>query len=112
MVKWNAHLYSSGVHTLEVNVVDDEGKQRSVKLPVSFSRHLIELFFCLQLTQSFSLDGTRNQFDTMARLTLMSDATTIFKIFFGFAVSFCVVPLVFFRLWHTLIQGNEICTQF
>ncbi|XP_037042036.1 transmembrane protein 62-like [Bradysia coprophila] len=85
VVKWNPHLYASGVHSLEVNVVDGDGKQRLT-------------------TQEFSLDGTRTQFDTMARITLMSDATTVFKVFFGFAVSFCVVPLVFFRVWHILTQ--------
>lgn len=31
VVKWNPHLYSSGVHNLEVNIVDDNGKQRLVK---------------------------------------------------------------------------------
>lgn len=63
------------------------------------------VFIFKQVTQPFSLDGTRKDFDTLARITLMSDATMIFKILFGFAVSFCVVPLVFFRVWHILIRG-------
>lgn len=32
VVKWNPYLYSSGVHILEVNVIDDDGKQRLVKI--------------------------------------------------------------------------------
>ncbi|KAJ6645818.1 Transmembrane protein [Pseudolycoriella hygida] len=84
VVRWNPLLYAKGVHQLDVKIFDDSGKERFV-------------------TQSFALDGTRQEFDTLARLTLMSDVTTIFKSFFGFAVSLCVVPFLFFRVWHQLV---------
>lgn len=84
VVKWHPNRdYSHGLHKLEVRIRDRAGRLR-------------------QLNQPFSLDGTRVTFDLLARFVLMSDASVVFRILFGIALSLCVVPLCFFRMWHVL----------
>lgn len=81
--------YADGLHRLEVRVRDRVGRERHVEQP-------------------FSLDGTRVTFDLLARLVLMSDASVVFRWFFGVAVSVCVVPLCFFRAWHELTVRGRV----
>lgn len=56
--RWNPEDYSSGVHVIQVKVVDYDGRQRTVKQP-------------------FSLDGSKNDFKIFSKAILMLNATTI-----------------------------------
>lgn len=38
----------------------------------------------------------------------MSDASIIFRVLFGFSLSICIVPLVFFRGWHILTSSGRL----
>lgn len=89
VVKWQAETYHSGIHKLEVLVVDSAGNKKWVNQP-------------------FSLDGSRPSFDILARFVLMSDASTIFQILFAIALSSCIVPLIFLRCWHWLVVCGRL----
>lgn len=65
-----------------------------------------------QLTQPFKLDDKHHlTFGMLARFILMGDTSTLFKYFFAFALAICVVPLIFFRVWHALILAGKLNRQ-
>lgn len=88
-VPWNPLNYNHGKHEMELLVGDADGR-------------------IFHKIQTFALDGSRNQFDLMARFILMSDVTTVFQ--FGFVCAFvlCLVPLVWFKTWQLLIVTQKI----
>lgn len=84
-VPWKPQLYSRGKHNIEVFVGDKDGGV--------FTKE-----------QSFALDGSRVQFDFLARFVLMSDITTVFQVGFFVAFTICALPLVVFKIWQMLIK--------
>ncbi|GAB0096777.1 Neurotransmitter-gated ion-channel ligand-binding domain [Sergentomyia squamirostris] len=88
---WNPSRYYQGLHHLKVVVKDEEGRIRSI-------------------IQSFSLDGTSENFVTMSRFVLMTDACTIFQVFFGTMIAICLIPLTILRLWHMAVVRGK-CTR-
>lgn len=58
VVKWNPKIYSIGMHTIELYVRDEHGREKT------YSQPLI-------------LDDTRLGFNLLPRLALMTDASTI-----------------------------------
>lgn len=91
-VPWHSDLYSHGKHKIEVLIGDKEGR--------IYNRE-----------QFFSLDGSRNQFDFLARFVLMSDITTVFQLAFFMAFTLCFMPLAAFKSWQLLIRCklNKFC---
>lgn len=84
-VPWDASKYAHDKHAIELLIGDADGR-------------------IFQQEQTFALDGSRNQFDFLARFVLMSDITTVFQIFFAAAFVVCLTPLVVFKTWHLLIK--------
>jgi hypothetical protein len=84
VVPWNPAQFSHGKHSLELLVGDDDGR-------------------IFNEVQIFSLDGSRNQFDFLAKFVLMSDITTVFQVAFFMAFVLCLLPLVIFKVWQLLI---------
>lgn len=60
---WNPNIYLNGLHTLQVHVRDTMGREITVSQP-------------------FSLDGSRTDFKTLAKIVLMMDASKIVFISF------------------------------
>lgn len=89
VVPWNPEHYHEGLHFITVIVVDKNDRENKV-------------------TQPFRLDEKQTvYFDTLAQFVLHTHAITIFKSLFWFSIALCVAPLIFFRIWHELIKGNE-----
>lgn len=84
-VPWHPGRYSHGKHRIELIVGDASGR-------------------IFQHQQVLSLDGTRIQFDFLARFVLMSDITTVFQISFFLAFLVCLLPLVVFKVWQMMIK--------
>lgn len=85
VVPWSPQKYSHGKHQIDLHVEDGDGR-----------------VFTNQ--QQFALDGTKMQFDFLARFILMGDLTTIFQIGYIFALFVCTLPLVTFKLWQILLK--------
>ena len=83
-VPWNPSKYTHGKHEIELVVGDADGR------------------ICHKI-QTFALDGSRNQFDFLAKFVLMSDMTTVFQVGFFMAFVLCLLPLVVFKTWQLLI---------
>lgn len=84
-VPWNPLHFSHGKHQIEILVGDADGR-------------------IFNKVQTFALDGTRNQFDFLAKFILMSDITTVFQVAFLMAFALCLTPLVVFKIWQLLIK--------
>jgi Icc-related predicted phosphoesterase len=84
-VPWNPTHYSHGKHEMELVVGDADGR-------------------IFHKIQTFALDGSRKQFDLMARFILMSDITTVFQLGFFGAFVLCLLPLVTFKTWQLMIK--------
>lgn len=89
VVPWDPERYQNGLHYITVNVVDNDGRENQVHQP-------------FKLDEQQTLD-----FDLLALFVLKTDATTIFKCLFWFALSLCVFPLIFLRIWHELVKGKR-----
>ena len=89
VVPWNPSLYSHGKHKIEILVGDANGR-------------------IFNQEQFFALDGTRVQFDFLARFILMSDITTVFQMAFFIAFAICLTPLVVFKSWQLLIKCKSL----
>lgn len=83
-VRWNPLKYTHGKHEIELVVGDADGR-------------IFHKF------HTFALDGSRNQFDFLAKFVLMSDITTVFQVGFFVAFVLCLLPLVVFKTWQLLI---------
>ncbi|XP_048505686.1 transmembrane protein 62-like isoform X2 [Athalia rosae] len=89
VVEWNPILYKSGLHLIQVRVLDNDGRERIT-------------------TQPFSLDGTRLSFRILPRMILMFNISHIFQILFGTMLLGLVVPLCVLRLFHMLCRNNKM----
>ncbi|XP_043278139.1 transmembrane protein 62-like isoform X2 [Venturia canescens] len=87
--KWNPIDHSSGIHHIRALVIDDIGRRKEVLQP-------------------FTLDGTRLSFRVLPRLVLMSNASTIFQLFFGTILLVLIVPLCLLRCLHILCERNRM----
>lgn len=76
--KWLPHLFTRGLHSLHVHVVDELEKEAHVE-------------------RTFSLDGTSVGFPITARILLMLDAGAVFQAVFGTLLMLNVLPLVILR---------------
>lgn len=85
VVPWNPKHYLHGKHKIEILVGDADGR-------------------IFNHEQFFALDGTKVQFDLLARFVLMSDLTTVFQISFFIVFTICLTPLVIFKSWQLLIK--------
>lgn len=85
VVAWNPEKYYQGKHKLYLLVGDDDGRVKTQE-------------------QIFALDGSRIQFDFLAKFVLMSDITTVFQVAYFMAFTLCLTPLVLFKIWQMLIQ--------
>lgn len=89
VVPWNPEHYRDGLHSITVIVVDKNNRTNEV-------------------TQSFRLDEKQTvYFDTLAQLILHTNLIIPFGILFLASILLCVVPLIFFRIWHELIRGER-----
>lgn len=75
---WKAAEFSSGLHYIHVTVVDADGREKEVQ-------------------QAFSLDGTKLQYDFLARILLMLSFTALMQVLYGLAVVSCTLPYCFLR---------------
>lgn len=51
-------------------------------------------------------------FDFLARFVILGDVATFFKYMFLGSLALCTMPLIFFRLLHTLVVGKDISISF
>lgn len=86
---WNPSLFSDGIHTIQVQVIDVHGRNKIIAQP-------------------FTLDNSRLSFNILARIFLMTNASSVFQFFFGAMVILCVVPLCILRYIHTLVKEKKI----
>ncbi|KAF5274250.1 hypothetical protein FQR65_LT04368 [Abscondita terminalis] len=86
---WNPQKYVIGVHMIEVNVIDVDGRTE-------------------HLTQPFSLDGTKLAFSFPARLVLMTSASVAFKMLFWIFNIISIVPLLLFKVLHCFAKDGRI----
>lgn len=86
VVPWKPERYRDGLHSITVTVVDKNSSKNEV-------------------TQSFRLDEKQTvYFDTLAQFVLHTHALTLFSSMFLAAILLCIVPLIFYRIWHELIR--------
>lgn len=88
VVPWNPKEYMNGLHVIKVLVKDKSGREAKISHP--FKMHEDKLL----------------DFDFMARFVVLGDVATIFKYMFLSSLALCTLPLIFFRLWHTLVIGE------
>lgn len=91
---WSPKLYKTGLHYLEVEVKDAEGRSRIV------GHHF---------TMENNSEKKTNGFSFMANFMLMTDFTFIWIIVFGVSYGLCVVPLLIYRVLHkvTVYRGGH-----
>lgn len=85
VVHWDPSKYFFGKHKMYLLVGDDDGR--------IFTQE-----------QIFALDGSRMQFDLLAKFVLMSDIATVFQVAFFMAFAICLVPLIVLKIWESLIR--------
>ncbi|XP_071056743.1 transmembrane protein 62-like isoform X2 [Onthophagus taurus] len=85
VIEWSPEMYTFGMHTLEVFAKDEDGRYKMEK-------------------SRFSLDGKRTAFSFLARVALMTDASTVFKAMFGSAMVASIIPLIICRILHRLVK--------
>ncbi|GLV40020.1 hypothetical protein CBL_10916 [Carabus blaptoides fortunei] len=90
---WDPSLYATGLHTLHVNVKDEQGRDKTISQP-------------------FTLDNSRLKFGMLARIALMTDASTVFQICFGAFMLVCIIPLCLLRYMHKLVKERKIKKPF
>ncbi|XP_046474147.1 transmembrane protein 62 [Neodiprion pinetum] len=88
-VKWNPKEYKSGLHHIQVRVVDNDGREKLTSQP-------------------FSLDGTRLSFRILPRMLLMSNISHFFQVLFGTMLILLVVPLSVLRFLHKLCESGKL----
>ncbi|KAL3265661.1 hypothetical protein HHI36_009865 [Cryptolaemus montrouzieri] len=86
---WNSGMYQEGLHDIEVMVKDSDGRTRTIK-------------------QQFALDGTRLSFNVMPRILLSTNANVLFRLMFATMVVFSIVPLIFIRYLHKLVEVGKV----
>ncbi|KAF2894815.1 hypothetical protein ILUMI_11361 [Ignelater luminosus] len=89
VARWDPSNYLKGIHTIQVYVRDVEGREKYIAQP-------------------FSLDGTRLSFGMLARIALMTNASTVFKFTFGALFLVSVIPLCVLRYLHKLAKEKRI----
>lgn len=89
IAKWNPNLYRYGKHEIYVSMKDEDGNEN-------------------EITQTFALDGSKNQFGMIARMVLMNDLTTVFMCLFLLAFFFNLTILTFFKIWQILIKRGTL----
>ncbi|XP_031785546.1 transmembrane protein 62 isoform X1 [Nasonia vitripennis] len=92
VAEWNSSEYKTGIHHIQLQVVDSDGREKIV-------------------TQPFSLDGSRLTFGILPRIILMSEVSRIFQIMFATLFVMLVLPLCGLRIYHNtyhLIHGRSI----
>jgi Icc-related predicted phosphoesterase len=92
-VPWVPSRYLKGKHNIELLVGDADGR-------------------IFNHDQLFALDGTRVNFDFLAKFILMSDVTTIFQVGFFVAFVICLLPLLVFKIWQFMIKCKSQIEQF
>ncbi|KAK0095811.1 hypothetical protein PV326_007317 [Microctonus aethiopoides] len=89
VAKWDTSSYQTGIHYIRVKAIDLNNNQKMT-------------------TQPFALDGSRLSFGVLPRIILMSDATTIFGVFFGVILFVNVGILCIFRICHKLCEMKRM----
>lgn len=91
--KWSPSLYRHGKHEIIVKMKDENGNENEV-------------------TQTFALDGSKNQFGMLARMVLMNDLNTVFMCCFLMAFCFNLTILMFFKGWEILLKRGKLNKPF
>lgn len=86
---WNPNLYPEGLHDIEVLVKDLDGRSKTIK-------------------HSFALDGTRLTFNAMPKFLLTISANILFRVMFIASVLFSVIPLIFLRYLHKMVEVGKV----
>ncbi|XP_023287605.1 transmembrane protein 62 isoform X2 [Orussus abietinus] len=86
---WNSSYYKSGIHRIQVRVLDEDGRKKVVFQP-------------------FSLDGSRLTFKILPRLILMSNVSHLFQSLFASVLLIMIVPLCVLRLLHFMYKGKRL----
>lgn len=84
-IPWLSVKYMHGKHRLDVIVTDTQGRTATIE-------------------RTFSLDGSRNNFDLIARFILMNDLLTVFQVLFIIAFLFNFIFMAFFKVWQMLLK--------
>lgn len=77
-IKWNPRDYKSGLHHVAIRVIDSEGKDITYK-------------------QTFSMDGSKEEFTLGARILLRAYFKSYVMAIFFFITSVCALPLALLR---------------
>ncbi|XP_044749318.1 transmembrane protein 62-like [Coccinella septempunctata] len=86
---WNPNLYPEGLHEIEILVKDLDGRSKTIK-------------------HSFALDGTRLSFNVMPKFFLSIRANVVFRLMFLTSILLSVVPLIFLRYLHKLVEVGKV----
>ncbi|GLH01779.1 Uncharacterized protein GBIM_07843 [Gryllus bimaculatus] len=86
---WNPREFLQGIHTLEVYVEDEHGREKMMEQP-------------------FSLDGSRMSFKLLPRIALMCNVSMVFQFLFGTSLVVCVVPLCVFKFLNRLAKVGKM----
>ncbi|XP_011498584.1 PREDICTED: transmembrane protein 62-like [Ceratosolen solmsi marchali] len=86
VAKWNPLNYSTGIHYIQLQVTDIDGRMKIV-------------------TQAFSLDGSRLSFGILSRIVLMSNVSRIFQFLFATLFILLIIPLCSLRIYHNTYRS-------
>lgn len=90
---WEPKKYSHGIHSIQVQVLDNAGRN-------------------LTISQTFSVDGSEKHFEFLPRFILMLNIYTVAKLTFGILVFLYTLILTSFRqsscIRHYYLKGSDI----
>uniref|UniRef100_A0A023F0B0 Putative conserved plasma membrane protein n=1 Tax=Triatoma infestans TaxID=30076 RepID=A0A023F0B0_TRIIF len=86
--EWNPQQYGPGLHQIQVSVLDEVGREKSI-------------------TQPFSVDGSTMKFGIVPRLLLMLNFSVSLQVLFGFATVLSVLPLCFLRFMNLKLLASK-----
>ncbi|XP_066245016.1 transmembrane protein 62-like [Euwallacea similis] len=89
VTSWNAQMYLTGLHSIEVYAKDIDGREKTEEIP-------------------FSLDTTKSSFGLLSRLALMSNLSHIFWSLFIVSLLVYLLPLFLMKYFHKAISGGLI----
>ncbi|XP_024218565.1 transmembrane protein 62 isoform X2 [Halyomorpha halys] len=89
VLPWEPFKYSSGIHNIEVLVLDLYGREKVVNQP-------------------FSLDGSQLEFKLFSKILLMLKFNTILQVWFGLAVTFCILPFCLLRYLNKQVLDGKL----
>ncbi|XP_014291576.1 transmembrane protein 62 [Halyomorpha halys] len=89
VLPWEPLNYSSGIHNIEVVVIDIYGQEKVVSQP-------------------FSLDGTKLEFKLLPKFLLMVKFNTVLQVMFSLAVACSVLPFCLLRYLNKQVLDGKL----